>query len=78
MKKILVLLASMFLLVGCVESMALLGPATANGKIAQASVKSAVSFGVKKTTGKSPVQHVMAYAQEKNPDKKKKKMHIFY
>ena len=50
MKKILVLLASMFLLVGCVESMALLGPATGatNGKIVQASAKSAISFGIKK------------------------------
>jgi hypothetical protein len=75
MKKILVLLASMFLLVGCVESMALLGPATGatNGKIVQASAKSAISFGIKKKTGKSPIQHALAYVKEKNPDKKKEK-----
>ena len=75
MKKILVLLASMFLLVGCVESMALLGPATGatNGKIVQASAKSAISFGIKKKTGKSPIQHTLAYVKEKNPDKKKEK-----
>ena len=73
MKKILVLLSSMFLLVGCVESMALLGPATgaANGKIVQGSIKSAVSYGVKKQTGKSPLEHAIAYAEEKNPNKKK-------
>tara|TARA_B110000971_G_scaffold204137_1_gene225259 strand:+ start:433 stop:966 length:534 start_codon:yes stop_codon:yes gene_type:complete len=75
MKKILVLLSSMFLLVGCVESMALLGPATgaANGKIVQGSIKSAVSYGVKKQTGKSPLEHAIAYAEEKNPNKKKEK-----
>ena len=75
MKKILVLLSSMFLLVGCIESMALLGPATgaANGKIVQGSIKSAVSYGVKKQTGKSPLEHAMAYAEEKNPNEKKEK-----
>ena len=75
MKKILVLLSSMFLLVGCVESIALLGPATgaANGKIVQGSIKSAVSYGVKKQTGKSPLEHAIAYAEEKNPNKKKEK-----
>ena len=75
MKKILVLLSSMFLLVGCVESIALLGPATgaANGKIVQGSIKSAVSYGVKKQTGKSPLEHAIAYAEEKNPNEKKEK-----
>ena len=65
----------MFLLVGCVESIALLGPATSatNGKLVQSSLKSAVSLGVKKTTGKSPMQHALAYAEEKNPNKKKEK-----
>jgi hypothetical protein len=75
MKKLLISLSSAFLLSGCVESMALLGPVTgaANGKIVQASAKSAVSFGVKKTTGKSPIQHALAYAEEKNPNKNKEK-----
>jgi len=65
----------MFLLVGCVESIALLGPATSatNGKLVQSSLKSAVSLGVKKTTGKSPMQHALAFAEEKNPNKKKEK-----
>ena len=75
MKNIIILLSSMFLLVGCVESIALLGPATSatNGKLVQSSLKSAVSLGVKKTTGKSPMQHALAYAEEKNPNKKKEK-----
>ena len=75
MKKISVLLASMFLLVGCAESMALLGPITgaSNGKILQSSLNSAVSYGVKKQTGKTPMQHALTYAEEKNPNKKKQK-----
>jgi len=75
MKKIFILLPSLFLLAGCVESIALLGPATtavSGGNIVQSSITSAVNFGVKKTTGKSPMQHALAYAEEKNPNKEKK------
>ena len=76
MKKIFVLLASLFLLVGCIESMALLGPATSvlgGGKVVQSSVSSAINYGVKKQTGKSPMQHALAYAEEKNPNREKKR-----
>ena len=50
MKKLSVLLASMFLLVSCAETMALLGPVSgaSNGKMLQSSLNSAVSYGVKK------------------------------
>ena len=60
-------------LTGCVESMALLGPATSGstGKIAQSAVSSAVSLGVKKQTGKSPMEHAMAYTEKHNPNMKK-------
>ena len=51
--------------------MALLGTSTSNGKILQSSLNSAVSYGVKKQTGKTPLEHVIAYAEEKNPEKKK-------
>mgnify|MGYP001452664106 CR=1 FL=1 len=80
MKKLSVLLASMFLLVGCAESMALLGPITgaSNGKMIQSSLNSAVSYGIKKKTGKTPMQHALAYAEEKNPNKKKRKVHLFH
>ena len=50
MKKITSLLIVITFLSGCVESMALLGPATTgagSGKIAQSAVSSAVSYGVK-------------------------------
>ncbi len=70
MKKILVLLSTIFLLNGCAESLALLGTSTSNGKILQSSLNSAISYGVKKQTGKTPLEHAIAYAEEKNPEKK--------
>ena len=71
MKKILILLSTTFLLSGCAESLALLGTGTSNGKILQSSLNSAVSYGVKKQTGKTPLEHAISYAEEKNPEKKK-------
>ena len=71
MKKILLLLSTIFLLNGCAESLALLGPGTSNGKFIQSSLNSAISYGVKKQTGKTPLEHAIAYAEEKNPERKK-------
>ena len=74
MKKILGLLLGLLLLTGCAESLALLGPtssAVTGGNIAQSAFSSAVNYGVKKQTGKSPMEHAIAYAEEKNPEKKK-------
>ena len=71
MKKILVLLSTIFLLNGCAESLALLGTSTSNGKILQSSLNSAISYGVKKQTGKTPLEHAVAYAESVNPEKKK-------
>ncbi len=71
MKKILVLLSTIFLLNGCAESLALLGTSTSNGKMLQSSLNSAISYGVKKQTGKTPLEHAIAYAEEKNPERKK-------
>ena len=70
MKKTLVLLSTIFLLNGCAESLALLGTSTSNGKILQSSLNSAVSYGVKKQTGKTPLEHAVAYAENVNPEKK--------
>ncbi len=71
MKKILFLLSLLVLLNGCAESIALLGTGASNGRIVQSSLNSAISYGVKKQTGKTPLEHAMAYAEEKNPDGKK-------
>ena len=55
---------------GCAESIALLGTSASNGRIVQSSLNSAISYGVKKQTGKTPLEHAIAYAEEKNPEKK--------
>ena len=74
MKKILILLSSLFLLNGCAESVALLGTSVggaSSGKMLQSSLNSAISYGIKQQTGKSPLEHAIAYAEKKNPTKKK-------
>ena len=71
MKKISILLSAIFLLNGCAESLALLGTSASNGRLVQSSLNSAISYGVKKQTGKTPLEHVFAYAEEKNPERKK-------
>ncbi len=74
MKKIFFLVTTLFLLNGCAESVALLGSSVggaSSGKMLQSSLNSVVSYGVKHKTGKTPLGHVLAYAEEKNPEKKK-------
>ena len=44
-----------------------------SGKIVQSAASSAVSYGVKKQTGKTPSQHALAYVQKHNPENKKEK-----
>ena len=67
----LLLLSTLFLLNGCAESLALLGPGASNGRFVQSSLNSAISYGVKKQTGKTPLEHAIAYAEKKNPERKK-------
>ena len=74
MKKTLSLLATLFLLNGCAESLALLGTTASgasSGKITQSTFSSALSYGVKHQTGKSPSQHALTYIKKHNPEKKK-------
>ena len=74
MKKILGSMLLLILLSSCAESLALLGPtstAVTGGNIAQSALSSSLNYGVKKRTGKSPMQHAIAYAENMNPEKKK-------
>ena len=76
MKKLIGLLITLFALNGCANSLAFLGPASTSvtgGNIAQSAFSSAVSYGVKKQTGKTPSQHALAYVQKHNPENKKEK-----
>jgi hypothetical protein len=73
MKKIFYLFSVMFLLNGCVESVALLGSTVggaSSGKIVQSSINSVTSYGIKKYTGKTPLGHALTYVEKHNPDKK--------
>ena len=75
MKKIFFLLSLTLLLNGCVESVALLGNTAggvSSGKIMQSSLNTVASYGIKKQTGKSPIEHAMAYTKKKNPNEKKR------
>ena len=77
MKKNLCVLVIFTLLSGCFGSMTFLGSASttaasgASGNIARGAFTSTVSYGVKKQTGKLPIEHAVSYAEEKNSLKKK-------
>ena len=74
MKKIFFLFSLVFLLNGCVESVALLGSSVggaSSGKIVQSSLQSTLSYGIKKQTGKTPLGHALAYAEKNNTERKK-------
>ena len=76
MKKIFFLIPALILLNGCAESVALFGGSiggASSGKVLQSSLTSSISLGVKHKTGKTPVGHMLAYAEKKNPQKKKEK-----
>ena len=67
MRKLIGLLISLFLLSGCFESSLVVGPVIggAQGKLAQSSVSTALSYGVKYKTGKYPIQHILKQKKEK-------------
>ena len=76
MKKTFIFLTLLCLLNGCVESVALLGSTAggaSSGRVLQSSLNSAISYGIKKRTGKTPLGHAISYAEEVNPEKKKEK-----
>jgi hypothetical protein len=74
MKKTFYLFSLIFLLNGCVESIALLGSTAggaSSGKIVQSSLQQVASYGIKKSTGKTPLGHALAFNEKHNPEKKK-------
>ena len=77
MRKIFILLVSMLLLVGCVESVAVIGTGAANGKVVQSSIQSGASYGVKKITGKTPLNHAVSYAKKNTNIEKKNSCSYF-
>ena len=74
MIKIFILLTLVFLLNGCANTLAFLGGAAggaSSGRVLQSSLNSAISYEIKKQTGKTPIGHALAYAEKKNPQRKK-------
>ena len=73
MRKIFILLTTLFFLNGCAESVALLGTSVggaSSGKVLQSSLTSSISLGVKHKTGKSTLEHAKSYAKKINSNKK--------
>lgn len=73
MKKIIVIIISFVFLGACAQTTALIGPAItagSTGNVMQAGFSYASNMAVKKTTGKTPSEHVSLYVEEKKEKKK--------
>ena len=76
MKKIIVIIISFVFLGACAQTTALIGPAItvgSTGNVMQAGFSYASNMAVKKTTGKTPSEHVSLYVDEKKDEKELKK-----
>ena len=76
MKKILISITLTMFLTSCAETMAFLGPASTaagGGNVVRSSLTSAIDYGIKKSTGKSSLEHAVSFAEKHNPDRKKVK-----
>tara|TARA_B100000767_G_scaffold68114_1_gene64624 strand:+ start:9979 stop:10368 length:390 start_codon:yes stop_codon:yes gene_type:complete len=71
MKKIFILLTSILLLAGCIESVAVIGGGATNGKLVQSSLQTAASYGIKKSTGETPLGHTINYIKKNRTLSKK-------
>ena len=76
MKKFFISLILTMFLTSCAETMALLGPASTSiggGNIARSTFTSAIDYGIKKSTGKSSIEHAIGFAEKHNPEREKVK-----
>ena len=67
MKKIIFILFCLFLLNGCFQMLAFVGPAVTGattGNIYQSAVSYSISYGVKKKTGKTVLENVLEATKE--------------
>ena len=73
MKKVIFIVVISLFLNGCFQVIALLGPAAsgvATGNIYQSAISYSLSYGVKKTTGKSIIENVMDMNKQSRTKKK--------
>ena len=76
MRNILLILISFLLLGACAQSTAFIGPAItvgSTGNVMQAGFSYGSNMAIKKTTGKTPSEHVSLYIEDKKEGKKLKK-----
>ena len=76
MKKIIVIIISFVFLGAWAQTTALIGPAItigSTGNVMQAGFSYASNMAVKKTTGKTPSEHVSLYIEDKIEEEKLKK-----
>ena len=76
MKNILLILISFLLLSACAQSTAFIGPAItvgSTGNVMQAGFSYGSNMAIKKTTGKTPSEHVSLYIEDQKEEKKLKK-----
>jgi len=76
MRNILLILISFLLLGACAQSTAFIGPAItvgSTGNVMQAGFSYGSNMAVKKTTGKTPSEHVSLYVEDKKEGKRLKK-----
>ena len=81
MRNILLILISFLLLGACAQSTAFIGPAItagSTGNVIQAGFSYASNMAVKKTTGKTPSEHVSLYVEDKKQEKKIRKEVVIY
>ena len=73
MRNILLILISFLLLSACAQSTAFIGPAItvgSTGNVMQAGFSYGSNMAIKKTTGKTPSEHVSLYIEDKKEGKK--------
>jgi outer membrane lipoprotein-sorting protein len=77
MKKISFLIFNLFILSGCVQSTAMLGPAltaASTGNALQTGFSYGANLTIKKTTGKNPSEHIVDYKAKKKLEKNLKNL----
>ncbi len=81
MREILIVLFSLALLSGCVQSTALIGPAITigtTGNVMQAGFSYGSNMTIRHVTGKTPGEYATSYIEEKREEKKIRKEIVSY
>ena len=76
MRKIFISLLLATFVSGCAETVAFLGPASTaagGGNLTRSTLTSALDYGIKKSTGKSSIEHAIGFAEKHNPEREKVK-----